>query len=132
MSKEPESESEKVEAVADAAWDSILFDAFTLVHGDRGNRHGAPWEDYFNTVTVFNNMTGHDLNKEEGVLFVLLSRITRIAYGIETELAPELLKDLITEAAADLDQLWAALINPDPVVEIDEEDEEEYEEEEDD
>lgn len=126
-----EQESDETEVSANAAWDSILFDAFTLVHGDRDNRHGTPWEDYFNTVTVFNGLTGHQLVKEEGVLFVLLTRITRIAYGIQCELPPELMKDLITEAAADLDQLWAALINPDPEPEEVLEDEEEYEEEED-
>ena len=115
-------DAEETEVSAEASWDSILFDAFTLVHGDRDNRHGVPWEDYFKTVTVFNNLTGHDVSKEEGVLFVLLSRITKISYGIEYGLPSELLKDLITEAAADLDQLWAALINPDPV----EDDEDDY------
>lgn len=114
----------EAEAV-EAGWPSILLDAFTLVHGDRGESYGPPWEDYFRTAEIFGATTGVDLSVPQALLFMHSVKMSRIAHGLEEGFPPEMLRDSITDAAGYLDCLWGALNMLEAT-----EDEDEYEDEE--
>lgn len=118
----------------DAAWPSILLDAFALVHGDRGRAYGPPWEDYARVTHLFNSLWGDNvLDANAGILFMVCMKLGRISHGLEQGFDAEQLKDSITDAAGYLDCLYGSLLNPQPFIhlfESDDEDEDEFEEEE--
>jgi len=97
----------------DAAWPSILLDAFALVHGDRGRSYGPPWEDYQRVTNQFNALWGQDvLDVNAGILFMICMKLGRIAHGIEQGFEAEQLRDSITDAAGYLDCLYGSVLNP--------------------
>ena len=115
----------------DAAWPSILLDAFTLVHGDRGNRYGPPWEDYQRVTDTFNGLFGDEiLTPPSAIVFMCLVKLSRIANGLELGFDAEMLRDSCTDLAGYADCLYATLLNWPPPEDPD--DAEELEEEEDD
>lgn len=99
----------------DAAWPSILLDAFALVHGDRGRAYGPPWEDYLRVTNQFNSLWGDNvLDVNAGIMFMISMKLGRIAHGLEQGFSAEQLKDSITDAAGYLDCLYGSLLNPAP------------------
>lgn len=105
-------ELEPTEASPVEGWPSILLDAFTLVHGDRGDAYGPPWEDYERTAEIFASFTGVELSVPEAILYMVAVKISRIAHALEQDFEPEQVRDSITDAAGYLDCLWGALNNP--------------------
>jgi hypothetical protein len=91
-------------------WESILLDAFALVHGDRGEAYGPPWEDYARTCEMFTALfPDRDLSVPEGLLFMVSVKLSRLAYGLEVGLHPDMLRDSITDACGYLDCLWGSI-----------------------
>lgn len=86
-----------------------LLEAHRLVHGDRGETYGHPAEDYARTVALFNTLTGCDLTAEDGVLFMVCVKLSRLGFGLRNELPPSKLRDSIVDAAGYLDCLWQTL-----------------------
>ncbi len=126
MGNEPEwdEETEEEAEFVDAAWPSILLDAFALVHGNRGRLYNHPWRDYGMVTQLFNTTVGDDLlTPAEGVLFMLCVKMARLANGIQQQFPPELLQDTLIDIAGYADALWGVLLNPEP--ELEEEDLEE-------
>ena len=95
-----------------SGWPSILLDAFTLVHGDRGDTYGPPWEDYERTAAIFAATTGVDLSVPEALLYMIAVKLSRIAHALEQDFPPEMVRDSITDAAGYLDCLWGSLNQP--------------------
>lgn len=106
-------------------WETTLLDAFALVHGDRGDTYGPPWEDYDRVTDVFNALTGHDLSRDDGLLFMVCMKLSRVAHGLEEGFPAELLRDSVTDASGYLDCLWGSLTAPEPddTDDLDEDDE---------
>jgi hypothetical protein len=124
---EDEMEETEEEAYVDAAWPSILLDAFALVHGNRGRLYNHPWKDYGMVTQLFNTSVGDDLlTPAEGVYFMLCVKMARLANGLQQGFPAELLQDTLTDIAGYADALWGVLLNPEPLEE-EELDEEEYE-----
>jgi len=127
-------EEPEVDEQFDAAWPSILLDAFALVHGDRGRSYGPPWEDYQRVTNQFNALWGANvLDVNAGILFMICMKLGRIAHGLEQGFGADQLQDSITDAAGYLDCLYGSLLNPaEWIVDFDDDDidEEEWEEEE--
>jgi hypothetical protein len=91
-------------------WESILLDAFALVHGDRGEAYGPPWEDYLRTCSTFEALfPDRDLSVAEGLLWMVSVKLSRLAYGLEVGLHPDALRDSITDACGYLDCLWGSI-----------------------
>jgi hypothetical protein len=97
------------ERPAVTAWDSILPEAERLVHGDRGDTYGPPWDDYARVVETFNALADQDLTVEEGLLFMVSVKLGRLSHGLAEGLPPERLRDSIVDACGYLDCLWGAL-----------------------
>lgn len=57
--------------------ESILAEAMKLTSGDRNKAYGEPLDDYGKTVAAFNALTGHNLTVEQGVLFMVLVKLSR-------------------------------------------------------
>jgi len=105
----------EVDEQFDAAWPSILLDAFALVHGDRGRSYGPPWEDYQRVTNQFNALWGANvLDVNAGILFMICMKLGRIAHGLEQGFSADQLQDSITDAAGYLDCLFGSLLNPAP------------------
>jgi hypothetical protein len=62
----------------------IVNEAYSLITGDRQNSYSHPADDYQRTVNIFNAMTGHDLTSEEGVLFMVAMKLSRLIHEIDT------------------------------------------------
>lgn len=123
---EEETEVEE-SAYVDAAWPSILLDAFSLVHGNRGMLYDKPWHDYARVTKQFNAVMGEEiLSPAEGIMFMLCVKMSRLAFGIEQGYPPELLQDHLTDLAGYADTLWGVLLNPEVEETEEEESEEEY------
>lgn len=95
-------------------WESILPAAERLVHGDRGDTYGPPWEDYERTVAIFNGITGRDLTRDEGLLFMVAVKLSRLGHGLQSGFPPDRLHDSVVDAAGYLDCLWGALTADQP------------------
>ena len=57
--------------------ESILAEAMKLTSVDRNKAYGEPLDDYGKTVAAFNALTGHNLTVEQGVLFMVLVKLSR-------------------------------------------------------
>ena len=93
----------------EAGWDSIAADAYRLVHGDRGNAYNHPAIDYSRTCDIFRAITGVDLSPEEGVLFMVAVKLSRIANGMDEGFPAELVRDSVVDAAGYLECLYGVL-----------------------
>ena len=60
---------------------SILEEAQGLVHGDRNNDYGNPWEDYARTVDIFKVLMGEkkisDMTALDGIMFMVCVKLSR-------------------------------------------------------
>jgi hypothetical protein len=94
---------------------SVLREAHGLVHGDRGDTYGPPWEDYGRTADLFNTITGRDLTTVEAVLFMVCVKLSRLGHGHQIGLPADRLRDSIVDAAGYLECLHETLIQPQEV-----------------
>ena len=62
----------------------IVNEAYHLITGPRQNDYSHPADDYQRTVNIFNAITGHDLTVEEGILFMVAMKLSRLHNEIET------------------------------------------------
>ena len=88
---------------------SILTAAHALVHGDRGEAYDHPAVDYRRTADIFAMLTGIELTPEEGVLFMLAVKLSRLARGVQADFPPCELRDTVVDAAGYLECYWAAV-----------------------
>lgn len=56
---------------------TVLEEAQRLVYGARQAAYGHPLDDYTKTVEAFNSLTGHSLTAEQGVMFMILVKLSR-------------------------------------------------------
>lgn len=103
-------------------WDSITADAHRLVYGDRQVAYAHPAHDYGRVVDIFRAITGIELSPEEGALFMKSVKLARIAYGLEQQHPPALMRDSIVDDAGYSEVLWGIMIY-EPDDEIEDEDE---------
>jgi hypothetical protein len=111
-----------------ACWDSIAADAYRLVHGVRGASYNHPAVVYSRTVEIFRAITGIDLEPEEGVLFMVAVKLSRLANGMDEEFPAELQRDTLVDLAGYHECLYGVMTyeppEPDDVDDLSEEDDE--------
>jgi hypothetical protein len=91
-------------------WDSITADAHKLVYGDRGVAYSHPAVDYARTTDIFRSLCDVDLTPEEGIVFMISVKLSRIMNGLNEGHPPELLRDSIVDLAGYAECLWGTLI----------------------
>jgi hypothetical protein len=94
---------------AAAVWDSISADATRLVYSERGTAYNHPAIDYSRTVDIFRGITGVELTAEEGVLFMVAVKLSRIANGLDEGHPPELMRDSLVDLAGYAECLWGVV-----------------------
>jgi hypothetical protein len=57
----------------------VLLEAHELITGARQDAYAHPAEDYLRTVNIFRAITGINLTVEEGVLFMLAVKLSRLS-----------------------------------------------------
>lgn len=102
-------------------WDSITADAHRLVFGDRQFAYAHPAIDYTRTVDIFRAITGIEMTAEEGALFMVAVKLSRVAYGLEQQHPAELIRDSIVDLAGYPEVLWGIMIHEDDTEELDDE-----------
>lgn len=80
--------------------DDILQEAHAITHNDRNERYGPPIDDYTRTVAIFQLLTGVDLSPEEGALFMVAVKLSRLRHNIDENLVH---RDSLVDAAG---YLW--------------------------
>jgi hypothetical protein len=74
----------------------IVNEAYHLITGPRQNDYSHPADDYQRTVNIFNAITGHDLTVEEGILFMVAMKLSRLHNEIDNGLdVPDNTRDAI-------------------------------------
>ena len=74
----------------------ILTEAYNLITGDRQNDYDHPLDDYSRTVDIFRAITGITLTAEEGVLFMVAMKLSRLANELNNQLdVPDNTRDAI-------------------------------------
>lgn len=74
----------------------IVSEAYNLITGDRQADYSHPADDYERTVNIFNAITGCDLTAEEGILFMVSMKLSRLHNEIENGLdIPDNTRDAI-------------------------------------
>lgn len=63
--------------------DDILQEAHNITHNDRNVTYGPPVEDYTRAVQLFRLISGVDLNPEEGALFMLAVKLSRLRHNLD-------------------------------------------------
>ncbi len=80
--------------------DDILKEAHDLTHNDRQDSYGHPVDDYTRTVEIFRLLSGVDISPEEGALFMVAVKLSRLRHNIEDEAVH---RDSLVDAAG---YLW--------------------------
>ena len=74
----------------------ILTEAYNLITGDRQNDYDHPLEDYSRTVGIFRAITGINLSAEEGIMFMVSMKLSRLENELNNELnVPDNTRDAI-------------------------------------
>jgi len=74
----------------------ILTEAYNLITGQRQNDYDHPLEDYSRTVDIFRAITGINLSAEEGIMFMVSMKLSRLANELNNELnVPDNTRDAI-------------------------------------
>lgn len=63
----------------------VLLEAHRLITGARQNAYSHPLDDYGRTVEIFKAITGKTLTVEEGILFMVCVKLSRLAHEIESK-----------------------------------------------
>jgi len=75
---EPKTESEVTQKIQDGAKpESILLEAQSLVHGDRGVDYGHPIDDFSRTAVMWAAILGHPVTAEQVGLCMCAVKISR-------------------------------------------------------
>lgn len=61
--------------------DEILLKAHELTHGQRREEYSHPFDDYVRVVNIFKAISGRELSPEEGALFMLSVKLSRINFN---------------------------------------------------
>lgn len=59
-----------------------ILEAYRLITNDRNNSYGHPLDDYQKTVNIFHAMTGVELTAEQGVLFMVAVKLSRLNHNL--------------------------------------------------
>jgi len=62
----------------------IVEEAYSLITGARMADYSHPLDDYARTVDIFNAITGHNLSVEDGILFMVAVKLSRLAHEIKS------------------------------------------------
>ena len=74
----------------------IISEAYNLITGQRQNDYDHPLEDYSRTVDIFRAITGINLSAEEGIMFMVSMKLSRLANELNNELnVPDNTRDAI-------------------------------------
>ena len=75
----------------------IIREAYELITGDRQAAYSHPADDYQRTVNIFNALMGRDiLTSEEGVLFMVCMKLSRLMHELEADLdVPDNTRDAV-------------------------------------
>lgn len=74
----------------------IISEAYGLITGDRQHDYDHPLEDYERTVDIFRAITGVNLTAEEGILFMVAMKLSRLTNELEKGLnVPDNTRDAI-------------------------------------
>jgi hypothetical protein len=74
----------------------IISEAHGLITGARQHDYDHPLEDYERTVDIFRSITGIRLTAEEGILFMVSMKLSRLANELEKGLdVPDNTRDAI-------------------------------------
>jgi hypothetical protein len=74
----------------------IISEAYNLITGPRQNDYDHPLEDYSRTVDIFRAITGVNLTAEEGILFMVSMKLSRLANELSNQLdVPDNTRDAI-------------------------------------
>ena len=57
--------------------ESILHEAHTLVHGDRGQDYGHPYEDFSRTAKIWSAILGIEVTPQQAILCMIAVKISR-------------------------------------------------------
>jgi hypothetical protein len=63
----------------------VLAEALALITGDRQQSYSHPLDDYQRTVAIFKAVTGIELTVEQGILFMIGVKLSRLAHELETK-----------------------------------------------
>lgn len=61
--------------------DELLLKAHELTHGPRRAEYSNPYDDYVRVVDIFEAISGKKLSPEEGALFMLSVKLSRINFN---------------------------------------------------
>jgi hypothetical protein len=89
--------------------DSTLHEAHSLVYGARGELYAHPAEDYQRTVIIFEQLTGIKLTPEDGILFMLSVKMSRLGHAHQNNFPSEKRRDTVVDGEGYLDCYWQAL-----------------------
>jgi hypothetical protein len=64
--------------------DDILKKADALVHGDRNESYGHPYDDYKRVSDIYNAITGHHLDPEDCAMVMIAVKLARIGKHHDT------------------------------------------------
>lgn len=74
----------------------IISEAYDLITGARQNDYDHPLDDYLRTVDIFRAITGIVLSVEEGILFMVAMKLSRLANELDKHLdVPDNTRDAI-------------------------------------
>ena len=88
---------------------STLKEAHNLVYGARGDLYAHPAEDYARTVAIFKQLTGIDMTPEDGILFMLAVKMSRLAHAHQNNFPSAKRYDTVVDGEGYLDCYWQAL-----------------------
>ncbi len=74
----------------------MLLEAHRLITNDRNNSYGHPLDDYSRTVDIFRAITGVELTAEQGLLFMVAVKLSRLGHNLNLE---TLHQDSLVDAA---------------------------------
>lgn len=80
--------------------DDILEEAHRITHNDRNDAYGPPIDDYTRTIEIFRLLSGVDLTPEEGALFMVAVKLSRLRHNINDDAVH---RDSLVDAAG---YLW--------------------------
>jgi Domain of unknown function (DUF6378) len=61
--------------------DELLLKAHELTHGQRRDEYSHPYDDYVRVVDIFEAISGIELSPEQGALFMLSVKLSRINFN---------------------------------------------------
>jgi hypothetical protein len=88
---------------------STLKEAHNLVYGARGDLYANPTEDYTRTVAIFEQLSGIKMTPEDGILFMLAVKMSRLAHAHQNNFPSAKRYDTIVDGEGYLDCYWQVI-----------------------